>query len=119
MPIRRSTFIELGIIWMPAPIRANRLACSYTCTSNPKSRNVDAAVKPPMPAPTIAIESRVGVLATIPVRIIPRHPLHPLHRPAAEDSHRRSSGPLHHPARAGTIRPLHGERLRKLSEGEL
>jgi hypothetical protein len=28
MPIRRRTFIELGIIWMPAPMRANRLACS-------------------------------------------------------------------------------------------
>ena len=28
MPIARSTFIEFGIIWMPAPMRAKRGACS-------------------------------------------------------------------------------------------
>ena len=27
-PIFRSTFIEFGIIWMPAPMRAKRAACS-------------------------------------------------------------------------------------------
>ena len=28
MPIRRRTFIEFGIIWMPAPMRAKPAACS-------------------------------------------------------------------------------------------
>ena len=28
MPIWRRTFIEFGIIWMPAPMRAKRGACS-------------------------------------------------------------------------------------------
>ena len=27
-PMARSTFIELGIIWMPAPMRAKLRACS-------------------------------------------------------------------------------------------
>src|SRR6266851_2520204 len=42
---------------MPAPIRAKRGACSYTRTSKPTRRSVAAAVIPPIPAPTMAIES--------------------------------------------------------------
>src|SRR5262249_27088818 len=56
IPIPRSTFIAFGSIWMPAPTRANCRACSYTWTSAPMRRNVAATAKPPMPAPTIAME---------------------------------------------------------------
>src|ERR1700722_12072980 len=42
---------------MPAPIRANRGACSYTLTSMPIWRRVAAAAIPPIPAPTMPIES--------------------------------------------------------------
>src|SRR5215475_1559530 len=39
---------------MPAPSRANCLACSYTVTSMPTLRSAAAVASPPMPAPMIA-----------------------------------------------------------------
>src|SRR6266480_3408104 len=61
-PIARSTFIEFGIIWMPAPMRAKRWACSYTWTPNPARWSIAATARPPMPAPTIAKEGLLRVI---------------------------------------------------------
>src|SRR5258705_1160985 len=100
IPIRRRTFIELGIIWMPAPSRMKRLACSYTCTSKPARRSVDAAVRPPRPAPTMAMESgaRVARSSASPANRLPlRLLLEPFLKRREVVEHRRRV----HLARAG------------------
>ena len=57
MPMPRSTFIELGIIWMPAPMRAKLLRLFVDLHVDAGRRSVAAAASPPMPAPTMAMES--------------------------------------------------------------
>jgi len=47
----------LGLTWIPAPTSLTVLACSYTCTSKPARWSDSAAVRPPIPAPTIAMET--------------------------------------------------------------
>ena len=49
----------LGLTWIPAPTSLRVEACSKTWTSNPSRSSASAAVRPPIPAPTIAIEASV------------------------------------------------------------
>src|SRR5215475_1655710 len=46
---------------MPAPSRANCLACSYTVTSMPTLRSAAAVASPPMPAPITATLRGLGI----------------------------------------------------------
>src|SRR5262245_13405281 len=50
---------------MPAPILANWVACSYTMTSMPTRLSAAAVASPPMPAPTIATESRLVIASPL------------------------------------------------------
>src|SRR5260370_31981078 len=49
--------VALGLTAIPAPISLIVLARSYTCTFTPACRSDNAAVSPPMPPPTMAIDS--------------------------------------------------------------
>src|SRR5579872_3882461 len=53
--------MALQPIWIPAPSLVNWAACSYTVTSMPTRRSAAAAARPPMPAPTIAIDRGLGI----------------------------------------------------------
>jgi hypothetical protein len=50
----RRTRIALELIWMPAPMRWNCLACSYSRTLAPCRDSSPAKASPPMPAPMMA-----------------------------------------------------------------
>jgi hypothetical protein len=48
--------MAFGLCWMPAPMRVNVSACSYTIESIPACRSAAETASPPIPAPMIAIE---------------------------------------------------------------
>jgi hypothetical protein len=54
-PSAASTRLALGEIWIPAPTSLKPVRRSITVTSWPASDSARAAVRPPIPAPTIPI----------------------------------------------------------------
>jgi len=50
-----------GWIETPAPISLRISACSNTVASRPLARSASAAVRPPIPPPTIAMRSEPGI----------------------------------------------------------
>src|SRR5260370_17063650 len=53
--------MALQPIWIPAPSRMNRAACSYTVTSIPTRLRAAAVARPPMPAPIIAMDRGLAI----------------------------------------------------------
>src|SRR5882672_2988542 len=54
-----------GWIETPAPISLRTSACSNTVTSRPRARNASAAVRPPIPPPTIATRTEPGIFSDL------------------------------------------------------
>src|SRR5271168_331827 len=65
--MRLSNRAAFGWIETPAPISLRASACSNTATSRPRARSASAAVKPPIPPPTIAMRSELGISRTLAV----------------------------------------------------
>src|ERR1700716_1197470 len=59
--MRFSNRAAFGWIETPAPISLSTSACSNTVASRPRARSASAAVRPPMPPPTIAMRSELGI----------------------------------------------------------
>src|SRR6266850_7528074 len=59
--MRFSNRAAFGWIETPAPISRITSACSNTVTSRPRARSASAAVRPPIPPPTIAMRSELGI----------------------------------------------------------
>jgi hypothetical protein len=59
--MRFSNRAAFGWIETPAPISLRTSACSNTVTSRPRARSASAAVRPPIPPPTIAMRSEPGI----------------------------------------------------------
>src|SRR5260221_2939304 len=72
-PTRLSNRAAFGWIETPAPISLRTSACSNTATSRPRARSASAAVRPPMPPPTIAMRSEPAIPRPLPLAAIPSH----------------------------------------------
>src|SRR6267142_955048 len=59
--MRFSNRAAFGWIETPAPISLRTSACSNTVTSRPRARSASAAVRPPIPPPTIAMRSEPDI----------------------------------------------------------
>src|SRR3954451_1446954 len=59
--MRFSNRAAFGWIETPAPISLRTSACSNTVASRPLARSASAAVRPPIPPPTIAMRSEPGI----------------------------------------------------------
>src|ERR1700730_2006074 len=59
--MRFSNRAAFGWIETPAPISLRTSACSNTVALRPLARSASAAVRPPIPPPTIAMRSEPGI----------------------------------------------------------